>query len=230
MKKIVFGKNSVLEAIEYEFPIEEIYLQKGLVNNNLKFKKVVYLDRNSLDKLTENGNHQGYAAKLKDFQYHDLGSIFKDGSDKVLILDHIQDPQNFGAIIRSANVFGFKHIIIPKDRACDVTPSVLKTSSGGFKNVKVIKVNSLFDAIEELKNKGFWIYASALNQQAKKLNDAKFNEKIAIIVGNEGSGVSKTSLKHSDEIIYIEQDKESVQSLNVSVATGILLYTVFNKK
>ncbi|TPE57536.1 23S rRNA (guanosine(2251)-2'-O)-methyltransferase RlmB [[Mycoplasma] falconis] len=224
MKKIIYGRNSVLEALENKYPISKIYLQKGLTNKNLKFNNITFLDLTQMNKMTNNGNHQGYIAEIEEYKYYDLGSIFKDKANKVLMLDHVQDPQNFGAIIRSANVFGIKHIIIPKNRAVDVTPVVLKTSSGGFNNVKIIKVASLFDCIAELKKQGFWIYASALNQSAKKMQNIKFADPTCIVVGNEGSGVSNTIIKHADEVVYIEQNEGSVQSLNVSAATAILLY------
>ncbi|CRH47711.1 Putative TrmH family tRNA/rRNA methyltransferase [Chlamydia trachomatis] len=154
MKNFIYGKNSVLEALENNFPIIRIYLLKGLENRSIKFKNITYLSMNEMNKIT-NGNHQGYIAEIAPFNYHDIHTILKDKPETVLILDHIQDPQNFGAIIRSSNVFGIKHIIIPKDRSVDVTPTVLKTSSGGFKNVKIIKVTSLFESIEFLKKNGF---------------------------------------------------------------------------
>ncbi|WP_330463200.1 23S rRNA (guanosine(2251)-2'-O)-methyltransferase RlmB [Metamycoplasma gateae] len=229
MKNFIYGKNSVLEAVENNFPINKIYLLKGVENKNIKFKNITYLSMPEMNKIIK-GNHQGYIAEIAPFNYYDIHTIIKDKPSSVLILDHIQDPQNFGAIIRSANVFGVKHIIIPKDRCVDITPTVLKISSGGFKNIKVIKVSSLFDAIEFLKKNNFWIYATALNEKAKKLSETNFSFPVALIVGNEGSGVSKTLLKHSDEIIYINQDNESVQSLNVSSATSICLYELFNQK
>ncbi|MDP4042941.1 23S rRNA (guanosine(2251)-2'-O)-methyltransferase RlmB [Mycoplasmopsis arginini] len=229
MKNFIYGKNSVLEALENNFPIIRIYLLKGLENRSIKFKNITYLSMNEMNKIT-NGNHQGYIAEIAPFNYHDIHTILKDKPETVLILDHIQDPQNFGAIIRSSNVFGIKHIIIPKDRSVDVTPAVLKTSSGGFKNVKIIKVTSLFESIEFLKKNGFWIYATALNDKAKIISKTNFSFPVALIMGNEGSGVSKTLLKHADEIIYIKQDSEAVQSLNVSAATAVCLYEIFNQK
>ncbi|AZZ65445.1 23S rRNA (guanosine(2251)-2'-O)-methyltransferase RlmB [Metamycoplasma phocicerebrale] len=229
MKNFIYGKNSVLEALENNYPILEIYLLKGTDNKKIKFNKISYLSMSEMNKII-NGNHQGYIAKIAPFQYYDIGTIIKDKPNHVLILDHIQDPQNFGAIIRSANVFGIKHIIIPKDRAVEVTPTVLKISSGGFKTIKIIKVASLLESIEFLKKNGFWMYATALNEKATSLNKIKFSNPSVIIVGNEGTGVSKTLLKKSDEIIYISQKANSVQSLNVSVATGIVLYELTKEK
>ena len=201
MTKYIYGKNSVLDALKANYPIKKIYLLKGH-DIKLNFKNVEYLTNFELNKLI-NGNHQGYIAEIEEYKYYDLGSIFKDRANFVLMLDHIQDPQNLGAIIRSANAFSVKHIIIPKDRSASITPTVLKISSGGFNNIKIIKVASLLDAINQLKK-----------------ND--------LIMGNEEKGVSNTLLNISDQNVYIPQSGE-VQSLNVSVATGIMLYEI-NKK
>ncbi|AWX42963.1 RNA methyltransferase [Metamycoplasma cloacale] len=228
MKQYIFGKNSVLDAIKNNFPIKTLYIQNNLQDKKINFPKIKYLSYFELNNLVK-GNHQGYIAEIEDYQYHDIGVILKDKPENVLILDHIQDPQNFGAIIRSANVFGINHIIIPKNRACEVTPTVLKTSSGGFNNVKIIKIASLFEAIDYLKKNGFWIYATALNNQAKKLHQISFAKPTCLIVGNEESGVSNTLIKHADEVIYIEQFG-LVQSLNVSVASGIAMYELTKKK
>lgn len=223
MKNLIYGKNSVLDALKANFPIAKIYLQKGLVNKAITFKNIGYLSIQEMNQLVKNGNHQGYIAEIYNYQYYDLGTIFKDKPNLVLMLDHIQDPHNFGAIIRNANGFGIKHIIIPKNRACEVTPTVLKISSGAFTEIKIIRVGSLFDTLKELQKNGFWIYSSTLDDKATKLNKTKFATPTCLIVGNEESGVSHTLIKHSDALVYIEQ-KGTVQSLNVASATAVLLY------
>ncbi|PZV99862.1 23S rRNA (guanosine(2251)-2'-O)-methyltransferase RlmB [Metamycoplasma auris] len=228
MKNYIYGKNSVLEALKEDYPIKKLYLMSNLKNREIKFPYISYLSKNELDKIVS-GNHQGYIAEIEPFRYDDIGIIKKNNPQVVLILDHIQDPQNFGSILRSCSVFGVQYVIIPKDRSVDVTPVVLKTSSGGFKNIKIIKTNSLFEAIEYLKKNGFWIYGSALNKEAKKLSEISFSFPVGLIVGNEGRGVSKTLLKAADEIVYIEQSKNAVQSLNVSNATAIFLYEFFKQ-
>ena len=226
MTKYIYGKNSVLDALKANYPIKKIYLLKGR-DIKLNFKNVEYLTNFELNKLI-NGNHQGYIAEIEEYKYYDLGSIFKDRANFVLMLDHIQDPQNLGAIIRSANAFSVKHIIIPKDRSASITPTVLKISSGGFNNIKIIKVASLFDAINQLKKNDFWVYATALSDKAINVCKASFNCPLCLIMGNEEKGVSNTLLNISDQNVYIPQSGE-VQSLNVSVATGIMLYEI-NKK
>lgn len=224
MKKNIVGKNSVIDAINNKFPIKCLYLIKKPefeVPSNIEVKIV---DKLFINQLTKE-NHQGYLAEILDIQYHDLNVIFKDQPEKVLIIDHIQDTHNLGAIIRTANAAGITHMILPKDRAAKINDTVLKISSGGFINMKFILVNSLFSSIEKLKKNNFWIYSTALNESAIDINKVNFNYPLAVVLGSEDKGVSKTILKVSDQSIYIPL-KGTVQSLNVSVAAGIVLFKI----
>lgn len=219
MRELICGRNSVLDAIANQLPIKVIY-----TSNPQELKgcgcKVEVRTKRELDELIHE-NHQGFVAELKEFNYYDIDVISKDNPKIVLILDHLQDPRNLGAILRSANAFGVKHIIIPKDRAAKVTASALKTSSGGYIGLKILRVNSLVDIITKLKEKGYWIYATNF-ENSKNINDISFNDPMAIIVGNEEKGVSNSLLKQADECFFVKT-VGTVQSLNVSVATGIIL-------
>lgn len=222
MKQYICGKNSVMDAINNKLPIETIYTSGPIVNLDTTGIKVQVVTKEALNKMTD-AYHQGIIAELKEFNYYDVKTILADQAQRVLVLDHIQDPHNLGAILRSANAFGFNHIIIPKDRAATVNATVLKVCSGGQVGLKIIKVNSLLDAVQMLKKNNFWVYSSAITEKAKELNDVQdFASPTILVVGNESTGVSKTLLNVSDEIIYIPM-RGSVQSLNVSVATGILM-------
>ncbi|KUH47621.1 23S rRNA (guanosine(2251)-2'-O)-methyltransferase RlmB [Mycoplasmopsis meleagridis] len=225
-KLLLCGRNSVFDALKNNFPIEKIFIAKESNNLSLKIKKynvaIEIVAKKDIERITTE-NHQGIIAVLKDFPIYDLNYLLNEKPNKVLILDHIQDPHNLGAIIRTANAFGIKFIIISKERSADITNSVLKISSGGFIGIKMVKVNSISATIHKLNKNGYWIYASALEEKSISLNKIKFNSPSALIVGNENYGVSKSALKMADQIIHIEQFG-SVQSLNVSVATGILLY------
>ena len=224
MREFICGKNSVQDALDNNLPIKVIYTSRKNELNNIQGRNVQVVDKRSLDKMTSE-NHQGFIAELKEFNYFSFDEILKDKPEKILILDHVQDPRNLGAILRSANAAGVKHIVIPKDRAAKVTPSALKVSSGGYVGIKVIRVNSLIDVITKLKKNSFWIYASALDEKASELNETNFNYPMALVVGNEEKGVSNTILKHSDQNVYINM-KGTVQSLNVSVAAGIFLFKI----
>ncbi|QZE12480.1 23S rRNA (guanosine(2251)-2'-O)-methyltransferase RlmB [Mycoplasma sp. Ms02] len=227
---IVCGKNSVQDAIKDGLPILKIWVANEQNKNELLKHTKVNIEiksKRELDLLTKE-NHQGFAAFIKPPSFYDLSILEKDQPDLVLILDHIQDPHNFGAIIRSANAAGIKHIIYPKVRAADINETVLKVSSGGFVGMKFIKVSSISATITKLQKMYYWVYASALDHKAQEMTQVSYSPKSAIIVGNEGSGVSKSTLSMVDQTVYIKQFG-TVQSLNVSVATGILLFDAVNK-
>ncbi|EFF41529.1 23S rRNA (guanosine(2251)-2'-O)-methyltransferase RlmB [Mycoplasmopsis alligatoris] len=231
MKKLIMcGKNSVVDAYNNNWPIEKVFL---LHEQNKKFFKnakfpVEVIRKEKMEEWT-NENHQGFLATIKEINYSNLNSLIIDKPKLVLVLDHIQDPHNLGAIIRSANAAGVKHIILPRDRSAEINSTVIKVSSGGFIGIKFIRVNSVSATINFLKNNNFWVYASALDKKAQAYNQVSYSEQVALIVGNEGNGVSKSTLNMADQKIYIEQFG-TVQSLNVSVATGILLFEIIKNQ
>ncbi|WP_029513282.1 23S rRNA (guanosine(2251)-2'-O)-methyltransferase RlmB [Mycoplasmopsis primatum] len=221
------GRNTVIDAIKANLPIKVVYVLSSSHYSKIKeFSKIKVVVKDAVFfKEFDNNNHQGYIAFLKDFPIYDLETIKRDKPNKVLVLDHIQDSHNLGAIIRTSNASGFVHIILPKDRSADITPTVLKVSSGGFINIKIIKVANIAFAIDKLKQWGYWIYGSALDEKAQIYSNVIYNKPCVLIVGNEEKGISQHVLKSCDEKIYIPQFG-TVQSLNVSVATGILMYEI----
>lgn len=224
MSKYICGKNSVLDALNNNLPIKKVYISPRV---KLEEKNGVSIEVKSFEELDQmvQANHQGYVAEISEFNYYNIDELLNDMPEKVLVLDHIQDPHNFGAIIRTANAAGVKHIIIPKDRTVKVTPTVLKVASGGHVGIKIIRVDSLYPTLSKMKDKGFWLYSSALDEQAINIDDVKFNYPMALILGNEQKGVNKTLLKFSDQKVFIDM-KGTVQSLNVSVAAGIMLFKI----
>ncbi len=227
MGKLICGKNSVMDAIDANMPITKIFVTKETNFNIDKDIQVIVKTRRELDDMTP-VNHQGIIAELPELNFYSVDDIIKDKPERILVLDHIEDPHNFGAIIRSANAFGIKHIIFPKERAVPLNETVLKVSSGGFVGIKFIKVGSLNAAMTKLKKEGFWIYATAI-ENGSSIKDVSFNFPMALIVGNEGKGISSPLLKMSDQNVYIKMDG-SVQSLNVSVATGIALFKTMDEQ
>ncbi|WP_036453103.1 23S rRNA (guanosine(2251)-2'-O)-methyltransferase RlmB [Mycoplasma buteonis] len=225
MKQLLMcGKNSVLEALANNLKVEKVYL---LNEENAKYlpAKTSYevKDLNFFRNLTKE-NHQGFLALIKPIETSDINLLIKKKPNAVLVLDHIQDPHNLGAIIRTANAAGIKDIILPKDNAADINSStVLKISSGGFVGLSFYKVNSLSATITKLQKKGYWAYATTLDEKAVPHTDVKYNFPSLIVMGNEGTGVSKSVLSVIDQSVYIKQFG-TVQSLNVSVATGIILF------
>ncbi len=220
MGKLIYGRNTVEDAFINNIPVKTLYTFKQPSIAVPKDVDIKIINKQEMDKLV-NGNHQGYIAELKEFNYYGLDELIKDQPSKILILDRIQDPHNFGAILRTANAFNYKHIIIAKDRQVDVTPTVLKVSSGGYVGMKITRVDSMTSAIQKLKQHNIWIYATSI-ENGVSIDKVKFNEPYAVVMGNEGKGVSRPILKLSDQNIFIPMEG-TVQSLNVSVATGIIL-------
>lgn len=216
----ISGKNSVIDAIKNNWPISIIYIDNISKKLDTKIPMVVK-DKAFFSKYIRT-NHQGYVALIKDIPFYDINILKKDNAQNILVLDHIQDVGNFGAIIRSANAFGFSHIIFPKDRAAQITSSVLKISSGGFINIKFIKVNSISSTLSKLKRMGYWIYVSALDPCSQNIKKIVINYPGALVIGSESSGCSKSSINMADVLVHIKMYGD-VQSLNASVAAGILM-------
>ena len=169
----------------------------------------------------EKGNHQGIIIDIDDYEYFSLDEIEKE--NVIIMLDHLEDPHNFGAIIRTIEAAGFKSIIIPKDRSVEVNPTVMKVSAGTLEKVKIARVNNLVNTINELKKKGYWIIGTDMDGTDYKEIDYK--GKVAIVIGNEGKGMSRLVKENCDFIASIPM-KGQVNSLNASVAAALIIYEV----
>lgn len=236
MAKLIYGKNPVLNAL-LENRVLKVYLKEGF--NDARILKTItstrtnvrYVSNNELVRLSHVENHQGIVADVQAFEYSSLDEIIhrslKSEQPLILLLDEISDPHNFGAIIRSADAFNVDGIIIKDRNQVEVNSTVYKVSTGAIEHVKIAKVSNLSNAIKVLKKNGFWIY-SAAGEGADDYNKQNYDGKNAIIVGNEGVGISKLVRENSDFIIKIPM-MGHVNSLNVSVATGILLSRIRNK-
>lgn len=235
------GKNSIHEAINANIAVEKVFVLntlKGKDNEMLiekiKNKKIKthFVDHNFITQESTTGRHQGFIAYIPDFKYSTVEDILKvakleNKPNFILVLDEITDPQNFGAIIRVAECLGVHGIIIGKNRACPVTETVIKTSAGAINYVKIAKVTNINTEIERLKKENIWVYACELG--GSDLNNADLSGNIAIVMGSEGLGVSALTKKLSDGIITIPM-KGEINSLNVSVATGIVCYMASLKR
>ena len=232
------GRNAVREAIKSQVNILKIMASSSqdkvlldiisLARN--KGVKVQIVDNRALDK--ECDNHQGIVAITSDFEYSTVEDILQVAKDKgqphfILILDGIEDPHNFGSIIRVAECLGVDGIIISKNRACPVTDTVAKVSAGAIEHVKIAKVTNINTEIERLKKQNIWVYACELG--GEDLDSANLDGNIAIVMGSEGKGVSSLTRKICDGVVSMQMYGK-VNSLNVSVATGIVLYEVVRKR
>lgn len=213
----VYGMN-VLKELDTK-KIKKVFTSRKEVCKYCSENKIKYefVDNHFLNKMCEY-NHQGVVIDAFDYDYYNINDI--DG-DFVLILDHLEDPHNFGAIIRTCAAVGIKSIIIPKDRSVVVTDVVVKTSVGTINYVKIIMVNNLVATMKKLKKDGFFIYAASMEGQDFRKID--YSTKRALVIGNEGSGVSRLVKEESDVLVSIPMNK-NVESLNASVAASILIY------
>ena len=228
-ENLIYGRNPVKEALHAN-RVKSLYLANGFSNNEIlslienKHVQITNVSVKELDSMCS-GVHQGIAAVIKDYEYYSFDSIIdrahKQEKPLIVILDGINDPHNLGAIIRCADVFNVTGILIPKHNQVPLNATVAKTSAGAINYVPVALVGNLNQAIKRLKEEGFWIVSSdgsgSLNYQ-----DLKYDFKVALVIGSEGQGVSKLVLSNSDYIVKIPQYGH-VNSLNASVATGILL-------
>ena len=228
-ENIIFGRNPVKEALRSN-RVKTIYLANnfsfGEIISLIENKKVPVITKTSqeLDAMC-NGVHQGVAAIIKDYEYFSLDSVLeiakKQEKPLILILDGINDPHNLGAILRCADVFNVTGVIIPKHNQVPLNATVAKTSAGAINYVPVVLANNLNQVIERLKKEGFWVVASDGSGQTN-YQDLKYDFNVALIIGSEGKGVSKLVVQNSDYVVKIPQYGH-VNSLNASVATGILL-------
>ena len=209
--------------------IKKIYISKNFkdqeIINIIKKNKMNYefMDLHVMDKLVT-GNHQGLVMDISNFEYSDVAEFYDDKC--VVMLDHLVDPHNLGAIIRTCEAAGIKSIIIPKDRSVSVNDTVYKTSAGALSNVSVSMVNNLVKTINDFKDQGFFVYGSAMD--GKNYSKIDYSDKVLLIIGNEGKGISRLVKENCDDIVSIPMYGQ-VNSLNASVAAGILIYDIVNR-
>lgn len=222
----VYGKNVAYEIINDDSKVKKAFLSKkfddkniinSLNRNNIKIK---YLDKISMDKMVD-GNHQGIIFDVVDYEYFDIDELIETDNSLIVILDHLEDPHNFGAIIRTCEASGVSGIIIPKDRSVSVNSTVMKVSTGALDRVKVCQVTNLSQSIDYLKKNGFWIVGTDMN--GTDYRDIDYKGRIGIVIGNEGKGMGDLVSKKCDFIASIPM-RGSINSLNASVATGIIVF------
>lgn len=224
----IYGRKPVLESIDAGSTIHKAYIidQKTPIVQKIidKLTKanvdIKYVDKNFFKDV--DGNHQGVMIEVDSFKYGSLEDLA--GSKKLILLDKIEDPHNLGAIIRSAESFGFDGVIIPEHRSAKVNPTVYKTSAGAINNIKIVMVTNLNRAMEEIKDQGFWIYGLA-GEAENSIDKTDLKGKVALVVGNEGDGLSRMVREHCDMLVKIPM-QGLVNSLNASVASAISMYEV----
>lgn len=223
----IFGKNVAEEYLKKQKKVKKIYLSKNF-KQNLPFQNIpiTYLEKYEMDRMV-NGLHQGIILEVEDYQYASLSEIIEKENALIVILDHLEDPHNFGAITRTCEAAGVNGIIIPKDRSVEVNATVIKVSTGATENIPIARVTNIVQTIKELKEKGFWIVGS--DMQGTDYDKIDYRGKTAIIIGNEGSGMSRLVKENCDFIATIPM-KGKTESLNASVSAGILIYEAIKSR
>lgn len=241
-RDLIFGINAVRETLKGRSPeIVEILLAES-ANRELLWKlREAAGERNVsirtvsikvLDRLASGQRHQGVIARVEAYRYLPFTELLErvaapEGKGRILVLDGITDPRNFGALIRTADAAGVRQIVISKDRSADVTPLVTRAAAGATAYVSVTKVANLRRALMELKKRGFWIVGLEAGS-GPSIYETTFPAKLAILLGSEGSGVRPINLRECDFVVSIPM-LGGVASLNVSVACAVLLYELLRQ-
>lgn len=238
---IIEGRNAVMEAFRSGKPIDKIFVQDGcqdgpIISIKREAKKhdtmIKYVAKERLDQLSETGKHQGVIAYAAAYEYAQVEDLLENARQKgeppfLFILDNIEDPHNLGAIIRTANLAGAHGVIIPKNRAVGLTATVARTSAGALNYTPVAKVTNIAKTIEELKKEGLWFVCADMD--GTTMYDLNLTGPIGLVIGNEGEGVGRLVKEKCDYVASIPM-KGDIDSLNASVAAGVLAYEIVRQR
>ena len=233
-EEIIYGKHAIEQALQagrvkriWALNRDPKAIRKSILKKAREMDvRVDLVERRYLDDRMGRANHQGIIAKIKAFAYKDLDELLagREYNGPILILDKLNDPGNLGNIIRTAAAFGAGGIILPKDRAVGVTPTVEKAASGMINLVPIVRVTNLATAIGELKEAGYWVYGTDV-EKGKPVSDVDLSGKVAIALGGEAKGLSRLVRDRCDGVVRIPM-AEGIESLNVAAATAISLYEI----
>mgnify|MGYP000825134125 FL=1 len=235
------GRNAVIEAFRSGKPIDKVFILDGCqdgpmvtIRREAKKKDVMikYVTKERLDQMSETGKHQGVIAYAAAYEYAEVSDILEKAKEKgedpfIFILDNIEDPHNLGAIIRTANLAGAHGVIIPKNRAVGLTATVAKASAGALNYTPVAKVTTLSQTIEELKKEGLWFVCADMDGEI--MYRQNLTGPIGLVIGNEGEGVGRLVKSKCDLVARIPMQGD-IDSLNASVAAGVLAYEVVRQR
>lgn len=235
------GRNAVIEAFRSGKTIDKLYVLDGcqdgpIITIKREAKKqntlIKFVEKERLDQLSETGRHQGVIAQAAAYEYAEVEDILEHARQKgeapfLFLLDNIEDPHNLGAIIRTANLAGAHGVIIPKNRAVGLTAIVARTSAGALNYTPVAKVTNLAKTIEDLKKEGLWFVCADMN--GTTMYDLDLRGPIGMVIGNEGEGVGRLIKEKCDFVASIPM-KGNIDSLNASVAAGVLAYEIVRQR
>ena len=231
----VYGKNVAKELIRNNKKITKAYLMNDFKDDEIldglkKFNVIPkYMDKKNLDRI-DNGNHQGIIIEIEDYKYIEEKQMLNNLPENpfIVVLDHLEDTHTFGAIIRTCEAAGVDYIIIPKDRSVKINSTVMKTSVGALDNVKIVMVTNLNNTIKNLKQKGIWVVGTDM-EDSVLYDKIDYTIPICLVIGSEGFGMSNLTKKNCDFIARIPMNGK-INSLNASVAAGIMIYEVLRQR
>lgn len=238
---VVGGRNPVIETLQSGRDVNKVFIQEGISGDKVdlvlslaKKQKIPFsfVPKSKLDQLVDGGNHQGVVISASAVEFATLEELFERAEKKnevpfFLLLDGIEDPHNLGSILRSADASGVHGVIIPKRRAVGLTAVVAKASAGAIEHVPVVRVTNMVQTIQELKDKGLWIFGT--DMEGQEYTEWEADMAVGLVIGNEGKGMSRLVKENTDGIITIPM-LGKVQSLNAGVAAGLLMYEVVRKR
>lgn len=239
--EFIIGRHPAVAALKSDQEINKVFIQKGLKTDSIsqiiklaKERRLVIsnVPKTKLDQMVDHQNHQGVALAVAAYKYATIDDLFANAAQHdeapfFLILDELADPHNLGSILRTADAAGVHGIIIPKRRAVGLTSVVAKTSTGAIEHVPVARVTNLVQTANELKDRGVWLFGTDMKGTDYRRWDAK--GAVALVIGNEGKGISSLLKKTCDEMLTIPMIGH-VQSLNASVAASLLIYQGFSSR
>lgn len=235
------GRNAVIEAFRSGKPIDKLYILDGCQDGPISTIKreakktdalIKFVDKDRLDAMSTTGHHQGVIAQCAAYEYAEIDDILKNAREKgedpfIIFLDNIEDPHNLGAIIRTANLAGAHGVVIPKNRAVGLTATVARTSAGALNYTPVAKVTNIAQTIDRLKKEGIWF--ACADMDGYSMYKQNLTGPIGVVIGNEGDGVSRLVKEKCDYVCSIPM-KGDIDSLNASVAAGVLMYEVVRQR
>lgn len=241
-ENIIEGRNPILEAFDSKLTIEKLLVSKGETQGSIvkiismareRNIPVMEVDRRRLDDVSNTKHHQGVIAYVTPYHYRELPDILKIAQERgekpfILVLDEIEDPHNLGSIVRTAELTGVHGVIIPKRRSVGVNSTVYKTSAGAVNHMAIAKVTNIARTLDELKDAGLFVYGADMKGDSES-HKTNFSGGVALVIGNEGKGISRLVAQKCDSIVSIPMVGK-VNSLNASVAAGILMYEVMTTR
>ena len=234
MENLLTGRNPIREALKSGRDIEKLLVAKGDLSGTASqivamaheaHVPVQMVERSRLDEIAR--NHQGMIAFASAYQYADVDDMLELAQERgedpfLVILDGVTDPHNLGAVIRTAAAVGAHGVIVPERRAVGLTPAAVKASAGGIEHIKVARVTNLTNEIKKLKSRGIWLYGA--DAEGESFRQVDFSGPCALVIGSEGDGISRLVLEQCDHVVAIPMRNPAMESLNASVAAGLLMY------